>query len=71
MERGIRFIAQCYEIETGMVLEESLLRDDHISKACRLKELGYLHAEQIDLLKRIQDFKINYFIIFYFHFFFG
>ena len=54
MDRGIRFIAQCYEIETGRVLEESLLRDDQISKACRLKELGYLHAEQIDFLKRIQ-----------------
>ena len=33
MERGIRFIAQCYDIETGDVLDESLLRDDHISKA--------------------------------------
>ena len=59
MGRGIRFIAQCYDIETGDVVDESLLRDDHISKACRLKELGYLHAEQIDLLKRIQDFKIK------------
>jgi len=59
MGRGIRFIAQCYEIETGTVLEESLLHDDHISKASRLKELGYLHAEQIDLLKKIQDFKIK------------
>ena len=59
MDRGIRFIAQCYEIDTGRVLEESVLRDDQISKACRLKELGYLHAEQIDFLKRIQDFKIK------------
>jgi len=41
MGRGIRFIAQCYEIETGTVLEESLLHEDHISKASGLKELGY------------------------------
>lgn len=59
MTKGIRFIAQSYDIATGEVIEEALLRDDHISKASTLKELGYLHAEQIDFLKKIQDFKIK------------
>ena len=37
MGRGIRFIAQCYDIETGDVVDESLLRDDHISCVATIK----------------------------------
>ena len=59
MDRGIRFIAQCYDIATGSILEELILREDTVSKASTLKELGYLHAEQIDFLKKIQEFKIK------------
>ena len=59
MIKGIRFIAQSIDIATGEIIEESLLREELLSKAKTLKELGYLHSEQIDLLKKIQDFKIK------------
>ena len=59
MQTGIRFIAQCYDIATGETIEESILRDDKLLKADTLKELGYLHIEQIDFLQKIQDFKID------------
>ena len=59
MDRGIRYLAQCFDLETGATLEEIILSDETVSKATSLKELGYLHAEQIDFLKKIQDFKIK------------
>ena len=59
MAIGIRFLAQCYDSATGEILKESLLREELACKAITLKELGYLHTEQIDLLKKIQDFKIK------------
>lgn len=59
MQTGIRFIAQYYDIATGETIEESILRDDKLLKADTLKELGYLHIEQIDFLQKIQDFKID------------
>ena len=63
MKTGIRFIAQHYDVATGETLDESVLGDTSLSKATTLKEFGYLHVEQIDLLKKIQDFKIKHQII--------
>jgi hypothetical protein len=63
MQTKIRLIAQHYNAGTGQILEETILRDDKLSKAETLKELGYLHIEQIDFLQKIQDFKIKYQII--------
>lgn len=63
MKSGIRLIAQCYDIETGDLIEEEVLNDSNISKATNLKDLGYLHVEQIDFLQKIQDFKIKHQII--------
>ncbi len=63
MEKGIRVIAQYYEIGTGATIEESILRDEKLSKAKTLHELGYLHVEQIDFLQKIQDFKIKHQIV--------
>ena len=63
MEKGIRIIAQCYEIKTGKIVEESTIRDDLLSKAETLHGLGYRHVEQIDLLQKVQDFKIKYPVI--------
>lgn len=48
MHTGIRFVAQHYDIATGKTVDESLLGDAALSKATTLKELGYLHIEQID-----------------------
>jgi len=63
MEKGIRIIAQCYEIETGKIIDESIIRDDPLSKAETLHGLGYRHVEQIDFLQKIQDLKIKHQIV--------
>lgn len=42
MTKGIRLIAQCYDVKTGEIEEETVLK-----KAETLKQLGYLHIEQI------------------------
>ena len=60
MPTGIRFIAQNYDTITGEILEEIVLRQDELIKAETLKDLGYLHVEQIDFLQKVQDFKIKH-----------
>lgn len=59
METGIRLVAQHYNIKTNEIIDESVLHESHVSKAEVLKELGYLHTEQVDFLQKIQDFKIE------------
>ena len=63
MKTGMRFVAQHYDVATGKILDESILESSALSKASTLKELGYLHVEQIDFLKKIQDFKIKHQIV--------
>jgi hypothetical protein len=63
MQTGIRLIAQCYDITSGATIKESVLREETLSKAETLNELGYLHIEQIDFLQKIQDFKIKHQIV--------
>jgi hypothetical protein len=60
MSESIRIVVQHYETSTNKVLSEEVLREDGIRKPEALKELGYLHLEQIDLLSKIQDFKITH-----------
>ena len=38
MEKGIRIVAQYYEIGTGTTIEESILRDEKLSKAETLQK---------------------------------
>jgi hypothetical protein len=33
MEKAIRIVAQCYDVKTGTVIEELLVRDDKLEKA--------------------------------------
>lgn len=60
MSKGIRFIAEYYDLKTGETLEIQELRRDKIQRPSLLKEFGYLHSEQIQLLQSIQDFKLKY-----------
>jgi hypothetical protein len=60
MPMGIRLIAECYDIKSGKVIDSKVLRNDQIKQPKTIKELGYLHSEQIELLKSIQDFKLLY-----------
>ena len=56
-------MAQCINADNGDVIEESILKEEALTKAKTLKELGYLHIEQIDFLQKIQDFKTKHQII--------
>lgn len=60
MNKSIRLIAECYDTETGKVLDSKVLREDAVKKPVLLKELGYLHGEQIEILQAAQDFKIKH-----------
>lgn len=59
MATGIKIIAQHYDISTGEVLESQEILNDELHSPNHLKDLGYLHLEQIDLLSKCQDFKIS------------
>jgi hypothetical protein len=63
MKKIIRFVAQCINAESGDLIEESVLKEEVLAKAKTLKELGYVHIEQIDFLQKIQDFKTKHQII--------
>ena len=63
MEKGIRLIAQCYDVKTGEIIEASVIKDEKLAKAETLKELGYLHVEQIQFLQQIQDLKVKHQIL--------
>jgi hypothetical protein len=60
MPMGIRLVAEYYDIKSGKVIESRVLREDKIKRPSTLKEFGYLHSEQIQLLQDIQDFKLLY-----------
>ena len=60
METAVRISVDHYNVETGEVLESHIVRDDNIIKPTHLKELGYLHLEQIEIVKSVQDFKIKH-----------
>lgn len=62
MQKTIRFVAQSMD-SNGNLIEELILKEEVVEKAPTLKELGYLHTEQIDFLQKIQDFKIKQQII--------
>lgn len=60
MNESLRLIAEYYDTKTGKVIASEVLRDDKIKKPVEIKDLGYLHEEQIALLKSIQDVKLKY-----------
>lgn len=59
MITAVKIIAQHYEVDTGKVLKETTLRLDPVIEPKELKELGYLHFEQMDLLSKCQEFRIS------------
>jgi hypothetical protein len=64
MKTVVKFVAQYIDADSGDLIEESIIKEEVISKAETLKELGYTHIEQIDFLQKIQDFKIKHQILF-------
>ena len=53
MKTVIRITVEHYNAETHEVIESEVIRDDGVFKPEHLKELGYLHSEQMDLLQFI------------------
>ena len=60
MKKVIRFVAQCINADNGDVIEESILKEEALTKAKTLKELGYLHIEQIDFLQKISIYSLYF-----------
>lgn len=60
MELSIRYVAEYYNTKTGEVIESKVLREDGVKAPETIKDLGYLHSEQISILQSIQDFKLKY-----------
>ena len=58
MSMSIRFVAEYYDTQSGEVVDSRILRSDEVQRPTTLKEFGYMHSEQIELLKSIQDFKL-------------
>ena len=59
MSTGLRLIAEHYDIKTGSVINSTIIIDEELCKATTIKQLGYLHIEQIGIIKKIQDSKIT------------
>ena len=63
MEYGMRLTAEYFDAGTGKILTSTIISTEIVEKAATLKELGYLHVEQINLIRKIQDFKISHQIL--------
>lgn len=53
MTKNIGLVAKFYDKTNGKIIEELIIIDYEIIKAKTLKYLGYLHPDQIDILKNI------------------
>jgi hypothetical protein len=60
MTHNIRILAQCYDSVSGDVVEEVIINDTEVLKANTLRDLGYLHKDQIDFLQKVQDLKLKH-----------
>ena len=63
MRGAIKITAEYIDLETGNTLTSTTISTQEVNKAMTLKDLGYLHIEQIDLIRKIQDFKISHQIL--------
>lgn len=60
MKTAVRIVAHHYRVDSGEVLETQTISDKPVDKPITINELGYLHKEQIEMTKSIQDFKIKH-----------
>jgi len=60
MTNLVRIVAQHVDEQTGKIIESVVCREEKIVTPTKLKDLGYLHSEQINMLSSIQDFKIKH-----------
>jgi len=55
----IRIKVECYDDETGTIIADSIINDSKVFKPVDMIDLGYKHAEQIEILRLLQDFKLS------------
>ncbi len=60
MKTAIRVTVEHYNAETHQVIESEIIRDAVLCKRGQLKDPGYLHTEQTELLQSLQGFKIRH-----------
>ena len=60
MKAAIRVTVEYYNAETHEMIESEVIKDDGVTKPEQLKDLGYRHSEQIQLLQSLQDFKLRH-----------
>ncbi len=60
MTKALRLVAEYYDVTTGKKIKSITLREDCINKPTTIKDLGYLHEEQIKIIQSIQDIKLSY-----------
>jgi len=60
MTSKIKILAQCYDSVSGDILEEVVINDTEVLKAKTLREVGYLHKDQIEILQKAQDLKLKH-----------
>ncbi len=63
MRGAIKITAEYIDLDTGIILKSETINTQEVNKAATLKDLGYLHIEQIELIAKIQDFKISHQIL--------
>jgi len=63
MSTGLRIIVEHYDMKSGEIIESTAIADEELCKATTLKEFGYLHIEQIEIIKKLQDVKLSQQII--------
>ena len=59
MQTAIRIKIEHYDIETGAIVADKTIEDNKVVKPVDMSDLGYKHAEQIKILKLLQDFKLT------------
>ena len=63
MRGAIKITAEYIDLDTGKTLKSETINTQEVNKAATLKDLGYLHIEQVELIAKIQDFKISHQIL--------
>jgi hypothetical protein len=55
----IRIKVEYYDAETGTIIAYSIIDDSTVFKPVDMIDLGYKHAEQLEILRLLQDFKLS------------
>lgn len=60
MAMGLRLVAEYYDTATDKTVTSITVRKDDIKTPKTIKDLGYLHEDQIKMIQSFQDIKLSY-----------